>query len=269
MTLAPMLAAAVAAALTLAMGLRGGKASAGGTDGGGPLSTLRKDMDLAGLDALQSRRFMTIALLAPVALGGLAAWWAWSPEASGLAVAAMAMLGASVGWWLPRTWLAGRRERRRLEIVSDFPVMLDLLQISMQGGMGLPAAWANVTESLQGVSDGLAREMRRVDLESGFGMSWTSSLAAACDRTGVTEFRSLGSLLGHTQRFGAELARMLEVLSDSLRHEELQALEERAHRSSVSMLLPLTVLVLPPTLLLVLGPLLMLLLEALGQATSD
>jgi tight adherence protein C len=265
-----LVAAAFAAGLSLALGLRASRQGASPQTGKAMFPALERDMDLAGLNSTRARRgFLAIALLGPMALSALAVWFTWEPGASGVAVALMAVLGAGIGWWLPRAWLGGRRERSRLEIATDFPVMLDLLQISVQGGMGLPAAWAAVTQSLRGVSDALAREMRRVDLESGFGVDWSESLAAAADRTGVAEFRSLGSLLGQTQRFGTELSRMIQVLADSLRHEEMQSLEERAHRASVRMLLPLAGLVLPPTLLVVAVPLFMLLLEGLRTATPD
>jgi tight adherence protein C len=270
MNFATLIAAAFAAGLTLALGLRASRQASGTAPSPSLFPALERDMDLAGLESAQARRgFLLAALLGPMALSALAVWVTWDPQASGVAVTLMAALGAGIGWWLPRAWLGGRRERARLEIVTDFPVMLDLLQISVQGGMGLPAAWATVTAGLRGVSDSLAREMRRVDLESGFGVGWSASLAAAAERTGVAEFRSLGSLLGQTQRFGTELSRMIQVLADSLRHEEIQSLEERAHRASVRMLLPLAGLVLPPTILVIAGPLFMLLLEGLRRATPD
>jgi tight adherence protein C len=94
------------------------------------------------------------------------------------------------------------------------------------------------------------------------------ALARASDRTGIGELRSLGSLLGQTERFGSDLARTLEVMADSLRHEEMQTIEERAHRASVKMLFPLAALMLPATLLLIVAPLLLLLFEALMKATA-
>lgn len=268
MTLEAAIAALVAAALALTLGLRGRNAP---SDPEEPkIDAAERELEMAGLESDSARRkYKIAAMLGPLTLAAAGAWLVQGPGTTGFATFLMASLGAGTGWWLPRAWLAARRERRRLEIVTDFPIMLDLLQISLQGGMGLPAAWAVVTDGLQGVNDGLAREMRRVDMESGFGIGWSASLTAASERTGVSEFRSLGSLLGQTQRFGTEMSRMVQVMSDSLRHEELQTLEERAHRSSVRMLLPLAGLVLPPTILLVAGPLFLLLLDGLRMATPD
>jgi len=192
-----------------------------------------------------------------------------SLSAQELAAPYGALLGAFLGWRLPGWWLNARISRRRLEMPSDFPVMLDLLQISMQGGMGLHAAWASSAASLEGSGDLLAREMRQVDIAVGLGRSWGETLDEATERTGISEFRSLGALLGQTQRFGTGVADMIRVLCDSLRHDEVQALEELAHRRTVRMLAVLTSVLLPATLMIVFFPLLLIALDAMRGVTID
>ncbi len=59
------------------------------------------------------------------------------------------------------------------------------------------------------------------------------------------------------------------MLSDSLRNEEIESLEERAHRASVLMLLPIGVLLLPATLLLIAVPLITMLFETLNEVNSN
>jgi tight adherence protein C len=160
-------------------------------------------------------------------------------------------------------------ERRRLDIQADFPIMLDLLQISMQGGMGLHAAWGASAASLQGSGDLLAREMRQIDIAVGLGQSWGETLDETTQRTGISEFRSLGALLGQTQRFGTGVADMIRVLCDSLRHDEVQALEELAHRLTVRMLTVLTSVLLPATLMIIFLPLLFIALDAMRGIIID
>ena len=179
------------------------------------------------------------------------------------------LLGVLLGWRLPNWWLESRADGRRMTIRADFPVMLDLLQISMQGGMGLHAAWAATAASLGGSGEALAREMRRVDLAVGLGHAWAHALAEAAARTGVEEFRSLGSLLGQTQRFGTGVADMIRVLCDSLRHDEVQALEEQAHRRTVRMLTVLAGVLLPATLMIIFFPLLNIIIHSMRLVTSD
>jgi tight adherence protein C len=229
----------------------------------------QRDLTAAGIVA-NDRQLAFLAVHAAMTAGCafLASWIAAANFTAPSSLLLAGAVGAIVGWWLPRSWLEWKRSQRRLEIVTDFPVMLDLLQISMQGGMGLSAAWTAVAGSLEGAGDALAEEMRRIDLEVGFGEGWSQALSAASDRTGVSEFRSLGSLLGQTDRYGTEVTQMIQVLSDSLRHEELQGLEERAHQASVKMLFPLAAMLLPATLMLTIGPLLLLLFDALQRADA-
>lgn len=211
--------------------------------------------------------FAAFHAAAPIggALGGL--WLAAGTEGTGTALTTMAALGGWVGWWLPRSWLQSRRTQRRIEMVTEFPVALDLLQIALEGGMGLHAAWAAVAANLSGSRSGLSQEMRRIEVEVGFGNSWAASLSDATERTGLPEFRTLGSLLEQTERFGTEMAQMIRVMSDSLRHDEVQMLEERAHRASVLLLVPLSGLLLPGSLILMFAPPFMLLIEGMESAT--
>ena len=214
-------------------------------------------------------RFMAarVACLILAALGGLKLGEILSAQE--LAAPYGALLGAFVGWRLPGWWLNSRMERRRLAMQADFPIMLDLLQISMQGGMGLHAAWATSAATLDGSGDLLAREMRQIDIAVSMGQSWGPALEEATQRTGIAEFRSLGALLSQTQRFGTGVADMIRVLCDSLRHDEVQALEELAHRRTVRMLTVLTSVLLPATLMIIFFPLLFIALDAMRDVTVD
>ena len=227
-------------------------------------------LEMAGFDrpsAPAAFRAARIACLLLSAVGGAMLGLAMLEEPRGALFAGA--LAALLGWRLPVGWLESRMDRRRFEMRSDFPVMLDLLQISMQGGMSLHAAWSATTGSLDAAGDALGREMRRVDMAVGLGMPWGNALVEAADRTGIDEFRSLGSLLGQTQRFGTGVADMIRVLCDSLRHDEVQNLEEQAHRRSVRMVMVLAGMLLPATLLIVIAPLLLMLLDAFKEVTAD
>lgn len=224
----------------------------------------------AGFERADASRFFTLSTAACLLLCATVGF-RLGQILSGQELAAPygALLGAFLGWRLPGWWINARIERRRLEIQADFPIMLDLLQISMQGGMGLHAAWSTSAATLEGSGDLLAREMRQIDMAVGLGQAWGPALEEATERTGILEFRSLGSLLGQTQRFGTGVADMIRVLCDSLRHDEVQALEELAHRRTVRMLAVLTSVLLPATLMIIFFPLLFIALDAMRGVTID
>ena len=284
MTPAALLAAAIAFAVAVAIGVvvrRRNEARALATTGGtwgdagdraanAGTAALLQRLEMAGFEHPRATAAFQAARIGFALLGACTgAWLGMTQFDGGRAAAYASLLGAVLGWQLPSLWLEGRVARRRIEIRADFPVMLDLLQISMQGGMGLHAAWSAAAASLTGAGESLAREMRRVDIAIGLGQPWGEALSQAAGRTGVEEFRSLGSLLGQTQRFGTGVADMIRVLCDSLRHDEAQGLEEQAHRRSVRMLTVLAGMLLPATLLIVVAPLLLMLFQSLEQVTSD
>ncbi|RLS46101.1 MAG: type II secretion system F family protein [Planctomycetota bacterium] len=233
-------------------------------------ASYRRQLMAAGItDPNAQASFLAMHVLT-IGVGALAAVWLLLGKNPSLTVCLpAALIGGMAGWWIPRSWLEGKQSQRRIDILTDFPVMLDLMQISLEGGMGLPAAWDVVTATITGSGDAMAQEMRRVSVEVNFGASWRDALDGAYERTGVMEFRSLGSLLQQTERFGTELSKMILVLSDSLRNEELESLEERANQASVLVLIPIGGLLLPSMLLLLAGPPLIMIVETVQRVNPD
>ncbi|MCP4014312.1 MAG: hypothetical protein GY728_14500 [Phycisphaeraceae bacterium] len=224
----------------------------------------------AGLDLPSAQVGMFLAVILATLLGvALGTWVAIVVDAGVLGTGLFAFTGAMLGWGVPETWLRWRINERYAAMIAEFPVMLDLLQISLEGGLGLASAWGVVTTHVQGASVALADEMRRVEIELQFGGGWRPALASATERTGIRDFLLLGSLLEQSERFGTELSRSIRVHADGLRYEDLQTLEERAHRSSVKMILPLGVMLLPASLLLLAGPLIFMLLDTLSGVSAD
>ena len=230
----------------------------------------RKRLAAAGLsEGAQQNWFAALhaSAIATGALGGL--WITGGGDTLSTAMLIVGALGAYAGWWAPASWLDARGMQRRVELTTDFPIMLDLVELSLQGGLGLHASWMAVCENLSGSSDAMSEEMRRVDLEVAFGATWTQALAAAAERTGVQEFDALGSLLAQTERFGTEVAQMVKVMSDSLRQEEIEGFEERAHRASVLMVFVLAGMLLPATIIVIAVPVVIMMLESLSRANAD
>ncbi|MAB72141.1 MAG: hypothetical protein CMJ54_06505 [Planctomycetaceae bacterium] len=230
----------------------------------------RRRYSAAGIDAPLAQALAFLGAMVVTLVGaGIGTWLAIIVGLEAIGVSAFALIGAVIGWAALENWLRWRIGERHAAMIAEFPVMLDLLQISLEGGLGLVSAWSVVTTHVQGASTALADEMRRVEIELQFGGGWRSALAAATERTGIRDFLLLGSLLEQSERFGTELSKSIRIHADGLRYEDLQTLEERAHRSSVKMLLPLGVMLLPATLLLLAGPLIFMLLDTLSGVSAD
>jgi tight adherence protein C len=74
------------------------------------------------------------------------------------------------------------------------------------------------------------------------------------DRTGVEDIRSLVGTLIQTDRFGTSVAQALRVHSESLRTERRQRAEEQAAKTTVKMIIPLVLFVMPSLIFVTVGP---------------
>ncbi len=73
-------------------------------------------------------------------------------------------------------------------------------------------------------------------------------------RTGVNDIRALVGTLVQTDRFGTSVAQALRVHSDSLRTERRQRAEEQAAKTTIKMVIPLVLFILPSLLVVTIGP---------------
>jgi tight adherence protein C len=73
-------------------------------------------------------------------------------------------------------------------------------------------------------------------------------------RTGVSDVRALVATLVQTDRFGTSVAQALRVHSDSLRTERRQRAEEQAAKTTIKMVIPLVLFILPSLLVVTIGP---------------
>jgi len=233
---------------------------------------IARSLAFAGIEDPSRQRLFAAAVAGSVVVGAAcgyaAAWYLDLDDSPGVLLVAVAS-GIFVFVQMPFGWLASRVAAQRVEILTNFAVMLDLLQIAVEGGMGLAAAWATVTDAIGRRGGALAAEMRRVDVQVGLGASWPKALHDSSERTGVAEFGALGSLLGQAERFGTEVGRAIRVQCDAMRHEEVESIEERAHRASVNVVIPLVGLLLPATILVTFVPLLIIVIGALADVSPD
>jgi len=176
---------------------------------------------------------------------------------------------AFIGLVAPNRWLELRVARRQKRLRDGFPEALDMLVICVEAGLGLTGAIARVADELKYSRPELAAELDIVNAEMRTGVDREVALENLNARTGLVEIRGLVSLLVQTLRFGTGVADMIRVLCDSLRHDEVQALEELAHRRTVRMLTVLTSVLLPATLMIIFFPLLFIALDAMRDVTVD
>ena len=160
----------------------------------------------------------------------------------------------ALGFFLPRFLLKKKLAERQRRIRLGLPDGLDLTVICVEAGLSLDQAMMRVGEDLRHSHPELSAEFHLFDLETRAGKPRVEALRNLAARTGVDDIRSLVGTLIQTDRFGTSVAQALRVHSDSLRTERRQRAEEQAAKTTVKMIIPLVLFVMPSLIFVTVGP---------------
>lgn len=175
---------------------------------------------------------------------------------------------AGLGYLLPSFVLNRMIEHRQQRIRLGLPDALDLTVICVEAGLALDQALMRVGQDLQHAHADLSDEFRLVNLEMRAGKPRAEALHNLVERTGVDDIRALVGTLIQTDRFGTSVAQALRVHSDSLRTERRQRAEEQAAKTTIKMVPPLVIFVLPSIIFVTIGPAVIQLLRELAPVTT-
>jgi len=176
--------------------------------------------------------------------------------------------GPALGFFIPRFFLKRMISDRQTRIRLALADALDLTVICVEAGLALDQAMMRVGEDLRHAHPDLSDEFHLVNLEMRAGKPRAEALRNLVHRTGVDDIKSLVSTLIQTDRFGTSISQALRVHSDSLRTERRQRAEEQAAKTTIKMVPPLVVFVLPSIIFVTLGPAVIQLLRTLMPVTS-
>lgn len=166
----------------------------------------------------------------------------------------LALLGASVLFFIPNLVVVRRLKKRRDEVRQHLPQAVDLLEICVSSGIGLDMAWNIVSDEVQHVNPILASAMSLTNFEINLGTSRVEAMRHMAERTGVGELSSLAAILIQTERFGTSIAETLRVFADSMREERSFTAEESAEKMAVRLVIPMVLFIFPAVLVIVAGP---------------
>ncbi|MGB9204684.1 MAG: type II secretion system F family protein [Terriglobales bacterium] len=158
------------------------------------------------------------------------------------------------GFFIPRFLLKKKLKERQRRIRIGLPDGLDLTVICVEAGLSLDQAMMRVGDDLSTAHPELSAEFHLFNLETRAGKPRVEALRNLAERTGVDDIRSLVGTLIQTDRFGTSVAQALRVHSDSLRTERRHRAEEQAAKTTVKMIIPLVLFVMPSLIVVTVGP---------------
>ncbi len=158
------------------------------------------------------------------------------------------------GFFAPTFWLKRRIKERTREIYEAFPNTLDLIQISVEAGMGFDAAMTRVSNEMVHSAPAISQEFRMVQLEVAAGGSREKALMDMSERSGVDEVTSFSNVVLQSMQFGTSIADALTIYAQEMRlARELKA-QEMANKLPVKMSAVMSSLMLPAMIILLVGP---------------
>ncbi len=166
---------------------------------------------------------------------------------------ALAVLVA-VGFFGPIYWLRARSGARRREIEEAFPNALDLIQISVESGLGFDAAMIRVGNELAAVAPAISHELLNAQREIQAGRSRDRALSDMAQRTQVEEVTSFVNVVLQSMQFGTNISEVLTGYAQQMRGDRELRAQEKANKLPVQMSAVMASLMLPALLMLSLGP---------------
>jgi tight adherence protein C len=156
-----------------------------------------------------------------------------------------------VGFIFPDSALNRRVEDRQREILRTLSDTLDLLTISVEAGLSLNAAIAQVVQNVPGI---LSSEFARMLQEIQLGVPRTEAFRHLAERTDVEELNSFALAMIQADVFGVSIASVLRTQAQQLRIKRRQRAEAKAQQTPVKIVFPLILCVLPALFVVIVGP---------------
>ena len=172
----------------------------------------------------------------------------------GSRVILLTIMGAAIGSFIPGYYLNKRAKNRQIDIGRQLSDVLDLLVVCVEAGLGLLEAIKVVGDETKAQELVIGYELSQVAAEVNSGASLGQALRSLADRSGVADIKPLAATLIQSEQLGAAIGPALRAISDSIRsHRRLHA-EEAAQKTTIKILFPLVLMILPAMLLIIIGP---------------
>jgi tight adherence protein C len=155
------------------------------------------------------------------------------------------------GFLVPDSVLARKVQDRQKEVLNSLSDTLDLLTISVEAGLSLNAAVAQVVQNVPGV---LSSEFARMLQEVQLGVPRSEAFRNLAERTDVDELNTFALAMIQADVFGVSIASVLRTQASQLRIKRRQAAEAKAQQTPVKIVFPLILCILPALFVVIVGP---------------
>jgi tight adherence protein C len=210
-------------------------------------SALRERLVQAGFHAERAAEaFFGIRVVAALGLGGLALLACLAFNVANLLIfAAVVMLAANLGLFLPNLLLSSRIKARAHAVYFGLPDAIDLLVVSLEAGATLSAALQRVEAEFRDLHPVLTEQFAILLAEMQAGASRAEALTRLGRRIASDELRRLATMVIQSEAVGASLGGSLRVFAEEMRQARYLDAERKAAELPVKLAFPLVFCIFP------------------------
>jgi len=166
----------------------------------------------------------------------------------------VALVAATVGFFIPVLWVERTIERRKEEAELAFPDVLDMLLICIEAGSGIDHATRRVAKEMASISPVLSDELNVINSELWAGKDRAQVFKDFAERLGVNDISAFATVLKQSDEFGVSIAESLRVYASDMRLKRIMKAEEKANQMPVKVALGSILFTVPPTMIIMAGP---------------
>ncbi|MBB5173484.1 type II secretion system F family protein [Texcoconibacillus texcoconensis] len=168
-----------------------------------------------------------------------------------LQVLFFAVLLGIAGIYLPHYYLQVKTTQRNAAIEKMMPDFFDMLNLSVEAGLGLDAALKKVATQVKGP---LSDEFIQLLDEMKFGKSKRQAFLDLRDRVPIESFQALINAIIQADQMGISMTKVLRAQTARIRESMRQKSKEKAMKAPVKMLVPMVLFIFPTLFIVLLGP---------------
>ena len=153
----------------------------------------------------------------------------------------------------PALWLNGTIKKRHESIMRALPNVLDLLTLSVESGRDLLSALRDILARRK--MDPLGEELTHAFQQIQLGKPRTEALRELSLRVRQVDLTATINAIIQAEEFGVSIGHLLRIQGDMQRNKRFALAEKLANESSVKIIIPVVLCILPAVFIILMGPL--------------
>ena len=177
----------------------------------------------------------------------------FSSTLSQLKVLSLGFAALILTYGIPRIILSGKATKRTRQIEHALPDALDMIAMSVEGGLPMSQSLHRVSGKLTQTHPHLAQELRIIGRQSETG-TFDQAMASFGKRITLPDVAAWSAMMQQSHRLGGNVVDRLRSYADRIRHKRKQRAERSGNLASVKLLLPIVFCLTPPVFIVLIGP---------------